>query len=81
MSFVAIVQDEDNTLAWGIRTPRPQLTPPQQAYVTPNGAFELGNSRALRAGTAYTIILGVRDTNDVSGAIGERAVGTLPYGP
>ncbi len=80
VSFVAIVRDEDFVMAWGIRTPTPSLTPPQQAYVAPDGAYELA-SRALRAGVPYTIILGVRDTNSVTGAIRERAVASVPYVP
>lgn len=80
VSFVAIVQEEASVMACGIRTPMPSLAPPQQANVAPSGAFELA-SRTLRDGVPYTIIHGVRDTRSTTGAIGERAVASVPCDP
>lgn len=81
VSLVAVVDSATFDAAWGVRAPAPTLRSPQRLYETPAGAQLLGVSRALRRGVPYVVVLGVRETDPVTGVVGERSVAEAPFTP
>jgi hypothetical protein len=81
VSFVAVVDSAESVGVWAIRTSTPALSSPQQAFVTPPGAYDLASRRLLQVGTPYFVVLGVRYVDPETGVIGERAVAVRPFTP